>query len=585
MFSNIPNVNCTSTNWLTGWTYRKSHVITNATGAGTNYQIKITVYNTTGTDSGGNVYIGTKARVDFGDIRFTDSTGNILLNYYEEGGATTNTSATFWVQVSGNLSATNQTIYMYYGNSGATSISNETSTFPIFYEDFNSYATGSLDGKNGWAAAGGSGTITVEPNVVYEGTKAARNNGTNDKNDEKATSSYPTDAKIVYCIRAGTVNTKSEMCYPFFDLISSAGAFVTQVGFHSDGQMAYWNGSAYVDFGAVSANTWYRVETQLRSSDHTGRHNLNNGAFTSWKQQYSASWTNIGNVRIDSGGGKDNIFDEIFIAKFVDPEPTQGAWGSEESLGHPTLTVSLDSSTVYVGYKVNISGKLTYPNGTGISGADLLLAYSVTGGETWNEITSAITTAGGEYFAEWMPTATGNYLVRVSWEGNETLYLVGTEVRATLAVTPVEEQYVFSVVSNSTVSELAFNATSRVLSFTVSGPSGTTGYTKVTIAKTLIGDISRLNIYLDGNQMNYTVTSTDDSWLLYFTYHHSTHEVIVSLGPPPFIPPQLITALSIGILAVVLAIIAMILILRMRRGIQPPTLNETLEKKNKTAAI
>jgi len=246
-------------------------------------------------------------------------------------------------------------------------------------------------------------------------------------------------------------------------------------------------------------------------------------------------------------------------------------------LGQPTLTVSLDTSTSYVGYKVKISGKLSYPIGTGISGSKLLLTYSVTGGESWNDITSVTTTAEGDYFVEWMPTATGNYLVRVSWEGNETLYVAGTEVYSTLAVIPVEGKYVFSVISNSTVSELAFNSTSRVLSFTVSGSSGTMGYTKVTIAKTLIGDINELKVYLDGNQISYAVVSTEDSFLLDFTYQHSTHEVVVSLGPPPFIPPQLITSLSLCILAITLAVATAILIFKIRKGTPTTMLDSVLK--------
>lgn len=85
----------------------------------------------------------------------------------------------------------------------------------------------------------------------------------------------------------------------------------------------------------------------------------------------------------------------------------------------------------------------------------------------------------------------------------------------------------FSIVSNSTVSELAFNSTSQVLEFTVSGPSGTTGFTNVTITKTLISDISTLEVYLDGNETNYTVNDLTYSWLIHFTYHHSTHKVLM----------------------------------------------------------
>ena len=49
---------------LEGWNYRKSHIITHPTGGLTNYQTKIRVYRTTGTDSGDAVYVRDKCRAD-----------------------------------------------------------------------------------------------------------------------------------------------------------------------------------------------------------------------------------------------------------------------------------------------------------------------------------------------------------------------------------------------------------------------------------------------------------------------------------------------------------------------------------------
>ncbi len=70
---------------LSGWDYRKQKTITGTTaGAQTNYQMKLTVYNSTGTDTPGNVYLGGNARSDFGDIRFTKSDGATLLDYWIE---------------------------------------------------------------------------------------------------------------------------------------------------------------------------------------------------------------------------------------------------------------------------------------------------------------------------------------------------------------------------------------------------------------------------------------------------------------------------------------------------------------------
>jgi hypothetical protein len=226
-------------------------------------------------------------------------------------------------------------------------------------------------------------------------------------------------------------------------------------------------------------------------------------------------------------------------------------------LEQSALTVSLNCMTAYVGYKVQISGRLVYPDGTGISGANLLAEYSVTGNASWNTITSFTTSASGSYYAEWMPTATGAYTIRVSWQGNNNV--TGAEATVNLAVTPTEEKYVFSVISNSTISELTFDSSSKVLGFTVSGPAGTTGYANITIAKDLIGDITQLRVLLDGNQIPYNTASTDDSWTLSITYQHSTHTVTVSLNSAglPFF------ATSLGTVTIIVITIAIMIALFM----------------------
>jgi len=246
-----------------------------------------------------------------------------------------------------------------------------------------------------------------------------------------------------------------------------------------------------------------------------------------------------------------------------------------------SLFTSLSSSTSYFGFKIEINGNLTC-NEVGLSETPILLSYSVTGGESWNDITFINTDSNGGYSAVWMPPATGNYLVKATWTGNATY--PGTTTTINLAVIPFEEQNVFSVTSNSTVSALAFNSTSRELSFTVTGPSGTPGYVNVYIAKSLIDNIADVKVYLDGDQLNYTVTSLDDSWLLHFTYSHSAHKVNINLGLTPFIPPQLITPLSLSILALALTVATILLIFKIRKG-TPPTILDDVFRKSKQAQI
>jgi hypothetical protein len=94
----------------------------------------------------------------------------------------------------------------------------------------------------------------------------------------------------------------------------------------------------------------------------------------------------------------------------------------------------------------------------------------------------------------------------------------------------VPGQSFFFVESNSTVTELFFNSTSSELSFTVSGESGTAGYVKVTIAKSLVSSVQNVKVYLDGSQLNVAITEDADSWLLNFNYMHSTHHVKINLA-------------------------------------------------------
>jgi hypothetical protein len=110
----------------------------------------------------------------------------------------------------------------------------------------------------------------------------------------------------------------------------------------------------------------------------------------------------------------------------------------------------------------------------------------------------------------------------------------------------------FSIISNSIITELYFNSSSKIITFKISGQDGTTGYINITIAKTLIEDVSELKIYLDDEPINYTLSYTNNFWLIHFTYHHSTHKVVIHLGSTSATKPietyaNPLTAYDIGI--------------------------------------
>jgi hypothetical protein len=136
-----------------------------------------------------------------------------------------------------------------------------------------------------------------------------------------------------------------------------------------------------------------------------------------------------------------------------------------------------------------------------------------------------------------MPTSTGYFWVSAGvlpnpWEVDEA-YPMSAADSSSLAAIQFTDQYVFSVTSNSTISALVFNSTANELSFSTEGPTGTTGYAKVFIAKELVANISDLKVYVDGNLTAYIATSAGDSWVLYFVYMHSTHNVLIVIPEFP----------------------------------------------------
>ncbi len=122
------------------------------------------------------------------------------------------------------------------------------------------------------------------------------------------------------------------------------------------------------------------------------------------------------------------------------------------------------------------------------------------------------------------------------------------------------------------MADLAFNSADAQLSFSVTGETGTTGYVDVCVSKTLVDDASTIQAYIDGNPASYTVSSTADSWILHFTYHHSSHNIEFDLTsnttgshtatpePAPELPQEalLIAAAALAAVAVVAAALVLL---------------------------
>lgn len=109
--------------WLAGWSYREPVNISSSSEL-SNYQVLVTV------DTASLILAG-KMKADGGDIRFTDSDGTTLLNYWIESGINT-ASTKIWVKVP-SVPTGETTIYMYYGNLAAASDSDYDNAFTKDY--------------------------------------------------------------------------------------------------------------------------------------------------------------------------------------------------------------------------------------------------------------------------------------------------------------------------------------------------------------------------------------------------------------------------------------------------------------------
>jgi len=326
--------------WLSGWSYRKSHTIVGSiAGAQTNYQVNITVYNITGTSSGAYVYIGNKAKSNFGDIRFTSSSDSLLDYWIEEVGSN---YAKFWVEIP-NIPAnpSSVTIYIYYGNSGATTRSNISKTFPLG-DDFDD---GSIN-TSIWTTTAESptesgGVVTIQSASSKEGIRSGLTFNQNYSLEMRLAK----QSTAAYGVRAGFSNT------PDFSSTfqSDDAAYLYMATATIPWRYYSWNDSVRRDppYDDTFSDTnfhklkiaWntstvkFFTDDTLRWAESTATYVPNEASYVRLEHEYY---------------GPDGFkVDWLFVRKYVDPEPSHGSWGSE-SVPSSTTTTTISMSTTTI---------------------------------------------------------------------------------------------------------------------------------------------------------------------------------------------------------------------------------------------
>ncbi|MFA5445888.1 MAG: DUF2341 domain-containing protein, partial [Bacteroidales bacterium] len=292
---------------LENYLYRKSHIIAGVTGEQTNYPVKIVIYRSTGSDTGEDVYISTKCKEDYSDIRFTDSDGSTLLDYWIE--SSDASSATVWVEVPTIPSEDNATIYLYYGYSEATDGSSGADTFTYFSDcsdlTGHTYSNTTVD-------SGAFKTANLNSGQWYR-TTDTMGTGYALRMRQKQT---PLPTSVVGTYFGSPFGPMGDQLYFYY---ATSG----EVKGYNQGSTGLIIESADTDYHIFEIQRDTTPRFVVDGTDYGTIGSSNTNALSFGAKYGWASWVNYGYT------------DWYVVRKFVYPEPTHGDWGSEqESIYH-----------------------------------------------------------------------------------------------------------------------------------------------------------------------------------------------------------------------------------------------------------
>ena len=295
------------------WSKRKAITLTGgASGAQTDYQVKLTV--TWDSDM----------KSDFSDLRFTKADGTTLLDAWMES-HTASTSAIIWIETDTPANTVDADIYMYYGNSGASSDWDGAATFKLF-DDGELNTDGQSLSIGGWSV--GAGTIEYDNARVYDGdiSLLVKTAGTGAKKN------FTVESDGSGSIEWDMYDNGSYYgALIVYDQSESEGALI---GYYSSFSSTYYLGEWGTGYQAltdcpVRSVGWHKFRIDVAAD---GSIKFTVDGTTSSIAGSAGELDNFGRVWLRSVGNNDVWFDRVRVHKYAS-NPATYSVGSEESEG------------------------------------------------------------------------------------------------------------------------------------------------------------------------------------------------------------------------------------------------------------
>jgi lysophospholipase L1-like esterase len=334
-------------NWatdLSNWIYRQSFTISNTAKNLSYYQVKIEL-NSSNTGSNWN-WSNNGNDTRFTYCNLSGETETEIPFWIESWNSTANTS-TIWVNVTSVANNTDTTIYMYYGNSNASSASNGTNTFELF-DDFESYSIGTIHGQGGWAilrTGGVSGYAQVQTkngrkhlvtNSASEGTHIARALTSIDNHMSLETYAYAENCGESYFADFGDGTCNSD------GLLNAGYEFIWFGWSNTQSRIREWPPVVVLasTYDSGTADQYYRSSFVWDGS--------NLRAYRDDVLKLSgidSTYSSLSHIHLGSWSGAIWATDWVFVRKYASPEPGVSLGGTVISNYTPPDPTNLANTT------------------------------------------------------------------------------------------------------------------------------------------------------------------------------------------------------------------------------------------------